>query len=48
VIEQILELMEIPGISGIDLMDLQPETWFPTVEIVERAGLLDRPSLQVT
>jgi methylenetetrahydrofolate reductase (NADPH) len=45
VVEQIQELMEIPGISGIDLMDLQPETWFPTVEIVERAGLLDRPSL---
>ncbi len=47
VVEQIQELMEIPGIAGIDLMDLQPETWFPTVEIVERAGLLGRPSLQI-
>jgi methylenetetrahydrofolate reductase (NADPH) len=47
VVEQIHALTEIPGISGIDLMDLQPESWFPTVEIVERAGLLNRPSREV-
>jgi methylenetetrahydrofolate reductase (NADPH) len=31
VIDQIHALPEIPGKSGIDLMDLQPESWFPTV-----------------
>ena len=29
--------------SGIDVMDLKPDTWFPTAEIVELAGLSDRP-----
>jgi hypothetical protein len=35
----------MPGISGIDLMDLMPDSWFPSVEIAEAAGLLPRPPL---
>ena len=43
VVEQIHELQEIPGVSGVDIMDLKPDSWFPTAEIVEAAGLADRP-----
>ncbi len=43
VVEQILQLKEMPGIAGVDLMDMKPDSWFPTVEIVELAGLQDRP-----
>ncbi len=43
VVEQILELKEMPGISGIDIMDMRPDAWFPTPEIVELAGLDNRP-----
>lgn len=45
-VEQIQELREMPGVSGIDIMDLDPVTWFPTVEIVESAGLANRPQLE--
>ena len=45
-VEHIQEMMEIPGVSGIDIMDLIPDKWFPTAEIVERAGLMDRPQLR--
>jgi methylenetetrahydrofolate reductase (NADPH) len=38
-VEQIQELREMPGVSGIDLMDLDPRAWFPTIEIIEAAGL---------
>ena len=48
VVEQIQELQEIPGIYGIDIMDLDPRRWFPTVEIVEAAGLHNRPALEKT
>jgi methylenetetrahydrofolate reductase (NADPH) len=44
-VEQIHELREMPGISGIDLMDLKPDSWFPSVEIAETADLLPRPAL---
>ena len=43
VVEQIHELREIPGVSGIDIMDLMPDNWFPTAEIVDAAGLGTRP-----
>jgi methylenetetrahydrofolate reductase (NADPH) len=43
-VEQIAMLREMPAISGIDIMDLDPRAWFPTVEIVERAGLAQRPT----
>ena len=42
-VEQIEELKEMPGISGIDIMDLDFRHWFPTPEIVEAAGLHHRP-----
>ena len=45
VVEQIQELRELPGVAGIDIMDLDPRNWFPTMEIVEAAGLLPRPPL---
>jgi len=45
VVEQILELREMPGIAGVDIMDMAPDRWFPTPEIVERAGLKDRPGV---
>lgn len=45
VVEQIQELREMPGIYGVDIMDLDPRRWFPTVEIVEAAGLQHRPAL---
>lgn len=45
-VEQIEQLREIPQISGIDIMDLDPVNWFPTVEIVEKAGLANRPQLE--
>lgn len=45
VVEQIQQLKEIPGIGGVDIMDMKPETWFPTAEIVALAGLKDRPIL---
>jgi methylenetetrahydrofolate reductase (NADPH) len=43
-VEQIEMLREMPGISGIDIMDLEPRAWFPTVEIVEQAGVTERPN----
>jgi len=43
VVEQIQELREMPDIAGIDIMDMRPDAWFPTPEIVELAGLKDRP-----
>ncbi len=43
VVEQIQQLQEIPGIAGVDIMDMKPDSWFPTTEIVELAGLQDRP-----
>ncbi len=42
-VEQIQQLKEMPGISGIDIMDLRPDAWFPTPEIIELAGLKNRP-----
>jgi methylenetetrahydrofolate reductase (NADPH) len=39
-IEQIQELLQMPGVNGIDLMDIEPERY---IEIVEAAGLEDRP-----
>ena len=44
VVEQIQQLREMPGISGVDIMDLKPDSWFPTREIVDAAGLADRPT----
>lgn len=43
VVEQIQQLKEMPGIAGIDIMDMKPDSWFPTPEIVELAGLKERP-----
>jgi len=43
VVEQIQQLREMPDIAGVDIMDLRPDSWFPTPEIIERAGLKDRP-----
>ena len=48
VVEQIHELQEIPGVSGVDIMDLKPDSWFPTAEIVEAAGLANRPEPSAT
>ena len=45
VVEQIQQMREMPGISGIDIMDMRPDAWFPTPEIVELAGLDNRPSV---
>jgi methylenetetrahydrofolate reductase (NADPH) len=45
VVEQIQELTEMPDIAGIDIMDMRPDAWFPTPEIVELAGLKDRPAV---
>ena len=42
VVEQIQQLKEIPGIAGVDIMDMKPDSWFPTPEIVELAGLKER------
>ena len=39
-IEQIQHLLEMPGISGVDIMDLDPGRY---AELVEAAGLTDRP-----
>ena len=44
-VEQIHELGEIPGVSGIDLIDLEPEIWFTAAQIIERAQLPPRESL---
>ena len=44
-VETIQELREIPGVAGVDIMDILTETWFPTLEIAEAAGLLPRPPL---
>jgi 5,10-methylenetetrahydrofolate reductase len=44
--EQVQQLTEIPGISGVDIMDLDFRRWFPTAEIVELAGLSKRPVLE--
>lgn len=38
--EQIHQLMEIPGVSGIDIMDTEPERY---LEIIDAAGLQHRP-----
>ena len=46
-VETIQELREIPGVAGIDIMDILTESWFPTLEIAEAAGLLPRPPLPV-
>ena len=43
VVEQIQRMREMPGIAGIDIMDMRPDAWFPTPEIVELAGLSGRP-----
>ncbi|KAA3661018.1 MAG: hypothetical protein DWQ04_17685 [Chloroflexi bacterium] len=48
VAEQIQQLKEMPGIAGVDLMDMVPDSWFPTPEIVELAGLEDRPEPHAT
>jgi methylenetetrahydrofolate reductase (NADPH) len=37
--EMIQALREMPDVSGIDLMDLDPHGWHPTIEILERAGM---------
>ena len=47
-VEIINEIQEIPGIAGIDIMDILTEKWFPTLEIAEEAGLLPRPPLPAT
>ena len=39
-VEQIHELLEMPGVSGIDIMDVDPGRY---EQIVESAGLRDRP-----
>lgn len=44
-VEQLQQLSEMEGVSGVDVMDLDPRRWFPTGEIVKSAGLLPRPSL---
>lgn len=44
-VEQIQGLVEMPGIAGIDIMDLDFRRWFPTPEIVELAGLANRPTV---
>ena len=43
VVEQIQQLQEMPGIAGVDIMDMKPDSWFPTPEIVDLASLKDRP-----
>lgn len=43
VVEQIQQLKEMPGVAGVDIMDMKPDSWFPTPEIVELAGLGTRP-----
>jgi methylenetetrahydrofolate reductase (NADPH) len=35
-VEQILQLKEMPGVAGIDIMDVDPERY---LEIIEAAGL---------
>jgi methylenetetrahydrofolate reductase (NADPH) len=45
VVEQIQQLQQMPGIAGVDIMDMKPDSWFPTPEIVEMAGLKERPEL---
>ncbi len=44
-VETIQELREMPGVAGVDIMDILTESWFPTIEIAEAAGLLPRPPL---
>jgi methylenetetrahydrofolate reductase (NADPH) len=39
-VEQIQQLLEMPGVAGIDVMDLEPERY---LEIIEAAGLKERP-----
>lgn len=39
-VEQIEQLKEMPGISGIDIMDLDPGRYG---EVIETAGLSERP-----
>ena len=46
-VEIIEELREMPGVAGVDIMDILTESWFPTLEIAEEAGLLPRPPLPV-
>jgi len=39
-VEQIHQLIEIPGVSGIDIMDTEPERY---LQIIDAAGLHNRP-----
>ena len=39
-VEQIEQLKEMPGISGIDIMDLDPTRY---LEVIEAAHLTERP-----
>jgi methylenetetrahydrofolate reductase (NADPH) len=43
VVEQIQQLREMPGIAGVDIIDMKPNSWSSTPEIVELAGLKGRP-----
>lgn len=45
VVEQIQQLRAMPGVAGVDIMDMKPDGWFPTPEIVALAGLAARPAL---
>jgi hypothetical protein len=45
VVEQIEELLEMRGISGIDIIDLDFRNWFPSLEIIDAAKLSDRPQV---
>jgi methylenetetrahydrofolate reductase (NADPH) len=45
VVEQIQQLRAMPGVAGVDIMDMKPDGWFPTPEIVALAGLAARPTL---
>ena len=44
-VEQIEELQERPGIQDIDIMDMDYRRWLLTLEIVELAGLSNRPQV---
>jgi methylenetetrahydrofolate reductase (NADPH) len=39
-VELVQQLREMEGVSGIDLMDLDPHRWHPTLNILDGAGLL--------
>jgi methylenetetrahydrofolate reductase (NADPH) len=44
-VEQIEQLREMAGVSGICIMTNEHEGWVPTLEIIEAAGLSERPIL---